>query len=106
MAHWAWYLFGAVAVAEIYRNYTTPEEKSEWENKIKAHHGEVGILTALAGILTKSPRLTATGIGLAVHDWDDRNKWFNNSKSNIVVPSSPFYVWNPKLWHRIDPGPT
>lgn len=76
MAHWAWYLLGAVAVAEIYRNYTTPEEKREWENKIKAHHGEVGILTALVGILTKSPRLTAVGVGLTTHDWQDKDKWF------------------------------
>ena len=93
MAHWAWYLFGAVAVAE-------------WENKVNIHHGAAGTLITIAGVLADSPKLIGTGLGLMIHDWDDRHKWFNNSKSNIVVPSSPFYVWNPKLWHRIDPGPT
>jgi len=97
MAHWSWYLLGAAVVAEIYENYTTPEQKREWKNRIKAYHGEVGVLATLAGILTKSPRLAAVGIGLSAHDWDDRYKWFNDSKSNIVVPSSPFYVWNPKF---------
>ena len=80
MAHWGWYLIGAVAVAELYRNFTTPEERRDWENKIRMHHGEVGALMTLVGLLTESPRLTATGIGLAVHDIDDVNKWFTGDK--------------------------
>jgi hypothetical protein len=47
------------------------------------HHGEVGILTALAGILTESPRLAAVGVGLAIHDWDDKDNWFKNSRSDV-----------------------
>ncbi len=79
MAHWAWYVLGTIAVAELYRNFTS-EEKQEWENKIRMHHGEVGALMALVGLLTESPRLAATGIGLAVHDINDVNKWFTGDK--------------------------
>jgi hypothetical protein len=84
MVHWAWYLIGAVIVAELYNKHATPEEKHEWENKVKTHHGAFGALMALGGILTDSPKLIATGAGLMAHDWDDRNKWFNNSRSDVV----------------------
>lgn len=80
MAHWAWYLIGAIGLAILYDKYVTPEEKREWEDKIKMHHGEIGSLMAVVGLLTESPRLTATGIGLAVHDIDDINKWFTGDK--------------------------
>lgn len=84
MARWIWYLIGAVGLAVLYDKYVTPEEKKEWENKIKMHHGEIGVLASLVGILTKSPRLTAVGVGLTAHDWDDRNNWFNNSRSDVI----------------------
>ncbi len=47
------------------------------------HHGEVGTLLALIGLLAESPRLTATGVGLALHDINDINKWFTVDKQQI-----------------------
>ena len=79
-----WYALGAIVVAELYNKYAKPQEKYEWENKVKIHHGEFGALTALGGILADSPKLVTTGIGLMLHDWQDRDKWFNNSKSDVV----------------------
>lgn len=75
-----WYLVGAVGLAIIYDKYLTPEEKSNWENKVKMHHGEVGILALLVGILTDSPRLAAVGAGFTLHDINDVNKWFTGDK--------------------------
>lgn len=83
MAHWAWYLIGAVGLAIVYDKYITPEQKREWENQIRMHHGEIGALMALFGLLTESPRLTATGVGLALHDINDINKWFTGDKQKI-----------------------
>jgi hypothetical protein len=71
-----WYLLGAWALAELYKKYATPEEKRKWENLVKLHHGEAGALMTGAGILTKSPRLAATGVGLMLHDWKDKGNWF------------------------------
>ena len=92
MTKWYEYLFGAIVVSELYNKFATPNEKYEWENKVNIHHGAAGTLITIAGVLADSPKLIGTGLGLMIHDWDDRHKWFNNSKSNIVVPSSPFYV--------------
>lgn len=83
MAHWAWYLICAIGLALLYDQYVTPEQKREWENKIKMHHGEFGALMVLFGLMTESPRLAATGVGLALHDIDDANKWFTGDKQNL-----------------------
>ena len=69
-------LVGAVAVAEVYKRYVTPEEKHQWENFAKMHHGEAGALMTLAGIAMKSPTLVGSGIGLLIHDRKDSDKWF------------------------------
>lgn len=84
MTHLALYLIGAIGLAVVYDQYLTPQQKREWENKIKMHHGEAGVLLALTGLLTESPRLTATGIGLAIHDINDLNKWFTGNKQNSM----------------------
>lgn len=42
-----------------------------------------GFIMALFGLLTESPRLTATGVGLALHDINDINKWFTGDKQKI-----------------------
>ena len=80
MASPFWYLLGAVGLAVLYDKYVTPEQKREWKNKVKLHHGEVGALMAIVGLLSESPRLTATGIGLALHDVNDSHKWFTGNK--------------------------
>jgi len=75
------YLFlGAVALAELYRIYTTPEEKERWENKVKTHHGEIGALATVLGALTGHYGVAAAGAGLALHDIDDISKWFTGDK--------------------------
>ena len=79
-----WYFLGAMVVAELYNKYVTPQEKYEWENKVDIHHGEFGLLTALAGILTDSPKTITTGIGLMAHDWKDRDQWFKNRNADVV----------------------
>jgi hypothetical protein len=79
-----WYLVGAVIVAELYNKYATPQEKYMWEHKVKTHHGGFGALMALGGILTDSPKLIAAGAGLMAHDWKDKDRWFKNSRSDVV----------------------
>lgn len=57
--------FGStILVAEAYKRCTTPEQKSQWEGVVKTHHGEAGFA------------IVAIGIGLMVHDINDRQKWF------------------------------
>jgi len=73
---------GAIAVAEIYRRYTTDDEKQDWENKVQIHHGEIGALAAILGVLTGHYGAAATGLGLALHDVDDAQKWFTSDKQN------------------------
>jgi len=79
-----WYALGAIVVAELYNKYAKPQEKSEWENEVNIHHGEFGLLTALAGILADSPKTVATGIGLMTHDWKDGEQWFKNRNADVV----------------------
>ena len=69
-------LIGSYAIAEIYKKYTTTDEKYRWEKFVKTHHGEAGAIMAVAGLAAKSPTLTGLGIGLMLHDKDDANKWF------------------------------
>ena len=63
-------------LAEAYKKYVTPQQKKKWENYIKAHHGEAGVLMTAAGVVIKSPTLIGSGVGLMVHDRDDARKWF------------------------------
>lgn len=67
-------------VGEAYKRYATPEQKRKCENFSKVHHGEAGIVMLGAGILTKSPNLAASGIGLILHDSKDYKKWFTGDK--------------------------
>ena len=72
----------AYLAGEVYKRYATPEQKREWENFAKVHHGEAGIVMLGAGILTKSPNLAASGVGLILHDRADHKKWFTGDKIN------------------------
>ena len=63
---------------KVHESVLSPQEKREWKNDFPIHHGAVGVVACVIGILTKSPRLTAFGIGLALDDWKDRNQWFSN----------------------------
>lgn len=76
MVHPLLFLVGGYVVAELYKKYATPEEKRKWENFVNIHHGEAGVLMTGVGILTKSPRLASTGVGLLLHDSKDQDKWF------------------------------
>ena len=73
-------LIGAVAVAEIYKRYATPAQKRKWENFARVHHGEAGAILTAAGIVTRSPTLATSGIGLMLHDHQDAKKWFRGRK--------------------------
>lgn len=70
------WLLAGIITAEAYTRYVSPERKVSWENSVKMHHGEAGIIGIVAGLATKSPALSALGLGLTLHDWSDRNKWF------------------------------
>ncbi len=65
---------------ETYKRYATSKQKRKWQNIAKMHHGESGLLMTGAGLLTKSPNLTASGIGLMLHDHKDYKKWFTGDK--------------------------
>ena len=76
MVHPLWYFAGAFAACVAYEKLLTQEQKRAWENWIRAHHGEFGVVGAGLGIATKSPRLTMASLGLIAHDWPDRPHWF------------------------------
>lgn len=78
-----WFVVGGIAVAELYKRYATPEQKTTWENFVQIHHGEAVAVMAGVGLLSKSPRLTASGIGLIAHDWKDKDKWFTGDKNKV-----------------------
>jgi len=80
MVHPLVLLAGAYLVAEGYKKFTTPEEKHDWESKVKTHHGEVGLLAGVLGALTGNYGVAAAGLGLALHDIDDAKKWFTGDK--------------------------
>jgi len=65
-------------VAEVYKRYATPQQKRNWENFAKMHHGEAGAIMTVTGAVAKSPALIGSGLGLMFHDRKDSNKWFNN----------------------------
>jgi len=69
-------LVGGYALAEGYKKYTTPQQKQNWENYVKTHHGEAGVLMTVAGLVAKSSTLIGSGIGLMLHDKNDADKWF------------------------------
>ena len=80
MVNLTWFLLGAIAVAELYRRYATDEEKARWEDYVKSHHGELGLLGTLLGAATGHYGVAATGLGLALHDINDIDKWFTGDK--------------------------
>jgi len=73
-------LVGGYVLAEIYKKYTTPPQKQKWENFVKTHHGEAGAIMTGVGIMTTSPTLIGSGLGLMIHDKSDVNKWFNQKR--------------------------
>ena len=83
MVHPLLIIAGAYLLGEAYKKYVSPEQKRKWENYAKIHHGEAGIIMTGAGLLTRSPTLTASGIGLIAHDWKDNKKWFTDDKNKI-----------------------
>jgi len=58
------------------------ETKQKWENAIKSHHGEWGLVGVAGGLATGNPSLAAFSAGLTLHDWPDKNKWFTGGKKN------------------------
>jgi len=74
---------GSYLAGELYKKYVTPLQKRKWENFAKIHHGEAGAIMTGTGILTRSPNLTVSGIGLMLHDWGDNKKWFTNDKNSL-----------------------
>lgn len=65
-----------LGAAETYRMVATQEQKDRWEGLVNIHHGEVGIVCIVLGVLTRSPTILGIGIGLAIHDIRDALKWF------------------------------
>ena len=66
-------------LAEAYSRNVSPESKRRFENWIKSHHGEWGVLGIIAGAATESPNLFASGLALAYHDRRDADKWFKGN---------------------------
>ena len=77
---------GAVASylgAEAYERCTTPEQKKAWESRVQVHHGEVGVGMLVGGAAAKSPFAVGAGLGLALHDRKDSEKWFTGDKRRL-----------------------
>lgn len=68
------------AAGKLYEMYATQDEKNRFENLVKLHHGEVGVMMAAAGVVSKSPSMIGSGIGLMFHDRKDIPKWFTGDK--------------------------
>ena len=54
-----------------YRKYKTPS----------CPHGELGLLGTFLGAATGHYGVAATGLGLALHDINDIDKWFTGDKT-------------------------
>jgi hypothetical protein len=50
----------------------------------RVHHGEVGVLAGLAGIINKDPFWTGFGARLALDDIHDANEWFTFKKRETI----------------------
>lgn len=74
-------LIGSFVAAEMYKRYTTPEQK-KWENFARMHHGEAGTILTASGIVIRSPSLAATGIGLMLHD---RKEWTSDLEAKEEI---------------------
>lgn len=72
------WLLAGMAAPKFYEKFS-PEQKDEWKKKYPMHHGEVGVLMILGGVLSKNAGLAAFGTGLAIEDWKDRDEWFKKS---------------------------
>ncbi len=68
-----------MVICELYKRGMTEEAKKKWENTIKIHHGEAGLIMVGVGGLTKSPFFIGLGLALSLHDIDDINMWFQLS---------------------------
>lgn len=73
-------IVGIYLLAEGYKKFATTQQKKKWENFVKMHHGEAGTIMVSAGLVTKSPSLIGSGVGLMLHDKNDVNKWFNQKR--------------------------
>lgn len=57
----------------------TKAERKEWRRAFP-HHGEVGLLTLLAGLVSGNPVATGAGLGAVVTDLDDKDEWFRETQ--------------------------
>jgi len=49
----------------------------------RIHHGLVGTLLGLAGLITEKPAITGLGVKLALDDIADMPEWFNFERNNF-----------------------
>ncbi len=59
-----------------------PHPPKVYINDTRIHHGEVGVMLGVAGILTDDKRLTGLGTGLALDDLHDAPEWFTFKKKD------------------------
>jgi len=57
-----------------------PNPPKVYINDTRIHHGEVGVMLGITGILTNDERLTGLGTGLALDDLHDAPDWFTFKK--------------------------
>jgi hypothetical protein len=50
----------------------------------RIHHGLVGALLGLAGLITEKPAITGLGVKLALDDIDDMPDWLNFERNNMI----------------------
>ena len=48
----------------------------------RIHHGLIGTLLGLAGLITEKPAITGLGVKLALDDIADMPEWFNFERNN------------------------
>lgn len=71
-----WIGIGAFVIYEL----LSPQIKAEIKSIFNVHHGELGALASVLGVLTNNPKLTGAGAGLMFTDLQDEDQWFNSTR--------------------------
>ncbi len=84
MVHWLVVMGLGYLAGEAYDKLVPEETKRKWQDFVKSHHGEWGVLGTIVGVATGHYGMAATSAGLALHDLPDREKWFTGDKDKKI----------------------
>ena len=71
-------------VAESWNSQANPPQVYVLDRRV--HHGELGVITGIVGILKNDPYWTGFGAGLTLDDLPDAKEWFTFKKREPFSP--------------------